>query len=181
MALSATGTSPSDRDAHLWDEELEKVRACRETMTPAAVAAVESVLRSIRSEQAEDDSLVLYTLSVLEEGGSHKARSGGVGWWGSSGSLRKSEAILRPLGLVRCLRLPGVRRHPEGRYDERVEGRAQDREDGRDRDDCPERVHITTLAQPRHCGIRVNADSGSDGYRPRLSAGGDASVRRATP
>lgn len=66
MALSATGSSPSDRDSHLWDEELGKVRARRETMTPAAVAAVESVLRSIRSEQAEDDSLVLYTLSVLE-------------------------------------------------------------------------------------------------------------------
>jgi hypothetical protein len=64
----ATAVCPhTDRDEHLWKEELARVTARRYTMTPVAAAAVESVLRAILSEQAEDDSLAFSTLAALEE------------------------------------------------------------------------------------------------------------------
>lgn len=73
MALLAAVSPRADRDERLWSEELARVRACRYTMTPVAAAAVESVLRSILSEQTQDDSLAVSTLAALEEVGKSRA------------------------------------------------------------------------------------------------------------
>lgn len=67
MALAAPTPSPTGRAELLWDEELARVRAQREILSPAAVEAVKSALRSIVSEQGADDSLALATLALLEE------------------------------------------------------------------------------------------------------------------
>lgn len=66
MALTAAVSLHSDRDEHLWLEELAGVRARRHTLTPVAAAAVESVLRSILGERARDEALAS-TLAALAE------------------------------------------------------------------------------------------------------------------
>ena len=67
MARTQTVSHHTSRDERLWDEELARVQARRGTMTPAAAAAVESTLRSILGERAEDDRLASSTLAGLED------------------------------------------------------------------------------------------------------------------
>ena len=52
----------------------------------------------------------------------------------------------------------GVGWHGEGSHDERPQHHSHDRDDGHDRDDCPEGVHAETLPLRRPCCIRANAD-----------------------
>lgn len=53
----------------MWNEEIARIWARHDTMSPATAAAVTSVLRSILREQLPDDGLALSTLALLEECG----------------------------------------------------------------------------------------------------------------
>ncbi|HEY3576990.1 MAG TPA: hypothetical protein VGK68_03210 [Gaiellaceae bacterium] len=105
MALSATVSSRRDRDERLWSEELARVRARRYTLKPVAAAAVQSALRSILSERAEDDSLGVSTLAALEEVQELRATTRRKGKWRTQAATaaHPKEVRIRALRGRRCL------------------------------------------------------------------------------
>lgn len=63
----APASPATSRDQRLWEQEVETIRAQRDTMTPAIAVALQSVLQSIAGEQVPDERFARAARELLVE------------------------------------------------------------------------------------------------------------------